>query len=130
MLRDIKSLLERNALWLAILATLGVAILSLGAVPKLNIGLDLKSSDKYLHFIAYFTLCLLWYFALKDRLHRYVFRILIPVGLILYGIILEGLQGGLTTYRTADIYDAVANTAGVLVGMFLFNRLLKWYNSI
>lgn len=130
MLRDIKSLLERNALWLAILATLGVAVLSLGAVPKLNIGLDLKSSDKYLHFIAYFTLCLLWYFALKDRLHRYVFRILIPVGLILYGIILEGLQGGLTTYRTADIYDAVANTAGVLVGMFLFNRLLKWYNSI
>ncbi len=130
MLRDTKSLLERNALWLAILATLGVAILSLGAVPKLNIGLDLKSSDKYLHFIAYFTLCLLWYFALKDRLHRYVFRILIPVGLILYGIILEGLQGGLTTYRTADIYDAVANTAGVLVAMFLFNRLLKWYNSI
>jgi VanZ family protein len=130
MLRDIKSLLERNALWLAILATLGVAILSLGAVPKLNIGLDLKSSDKYLHFIAYFTLCLLWYFALKDRLHRYVFRILIPVGLILYGIILEGLQGGLTTYRTADIYDAVANTAGVIVAMFLFNRLLRWYNSI
>ncbi len=130
MLRDIKSLLERNALWLAILATLGVAVLSLGAVPKLNIGLDLKSSDKYLHFIAYFTLCLLWYFALKDRLHRYVFRILIPVGLILYGIILEGLQGGLTTYRTADIYDAVANTAGVLVAMFLFNRLLKWYSSI
>ena len=39
-------------------------------------------------------------------------------------------KGGLTTYRTADIYDAVANTAGVLVGMFLFNRLLKWYNSI
>lgn len=130
MLRDIKSLLERNAIWLAILATLGVAVLSLGAVPKLNIGLDLKSSDKYLHFIAYFTLCLLWYFALKDRLHRYVFRILIPVGLILYGIILEGLQGGLTTYRTADIYDAVANTAGVLVAMFLFNRLLKWYSSI
>lgn len=130
MLRDIKSLLERNAIWLAILATLGVAVLSLGAVPKLNIGLDLKSSDKYLHFIAYFTLCLLWYFALKDRLHRYVFRILIPVGLILYGIILEGLQGGLTTYRTADMYDAVANTAGVLVAMFLFNRLLKWYSSI
>ncbi len=130
MLRDIKNLLERNALWLAVLATLGVAILSLGAVPKLNIGLDLKSSDKYLHFIAYFSLCLLWFFALKDRLHRYFFRILIPFGLILYGIILEGLQGGLTTYRTADIYDAVANTAGVLGGMILFDKLLRWYDSI
>lgn len=130
MLRDIKSLLERNALWLAILATLTVAILSLGAVPKINIGLNLKSSDKYLHFIAYFTLCLLWFFALRDRLHRYVFRILIPLGLILYGIILEGLQGGLTTYRTADIYDAIANSAGVLGAMFLFNKLLRWYRSI
>jgi len=130
MLRDIKSLLERNALWLAILATLGVAILSLGALPKLNIGLDLKSSDKYLHFIAYFTLCLLWFFALRDRLHRYVFRVLVPLGLILYGIILEGLQGGLTTYRTADIYDALANTAGVLGAMFLFNKLLRLYDSI
>ena len=130
MLRTIKTLLERNALWLAIFATLGVAVLSLGAVPKLNMGLHLKSSDKYLHFIAYFSLCLLWFFALKDRLHRYFFRILIPVGLILYGIILEGMQGGLTTYRTADIYDAIANTAGVLGAMFLFNKLLRWYESI
>ena len=130
MLRDIKNLLERNALWLAVLATLGVAILSLGAVPKLNIGLDLKSSDKYLHFIAYFSLCLLWFFALRDRLHRYIFRILIPLGLILYGIILEGMQGGLTTYRTADIYDAVANTAGVIGAMILADRLLRWFDSI
>jgi len=130
MLRDIKNLLERNALWLAVLATLGVAILSLGSVPKLNIGLDLKSSDKYLHFIAYFSLCLLWFFALKDRLHRYIFRIIIPIGLILYGIILEGMQGGLTTYRTADVYDAVANTAGVLGAMILVDKLLRWYDSI
>ncbi len=130
MLRDIKNLLERNALWMAILATLAVAILSLGAVPKLNIGLNLKSSDKYLHFIAYFTLCMLWFFALRDRLHRYFFRILVPVGLILYGIILEGMQGGLTTYRTADIYDAMANAAGVLGAMFLFDKLLRWYESI
>ena len=130
MLKDIKNLLERNALWLAILATLGVAVLSLGAVPKINIGLNLKSSDKYLHFIAYFTLCILWFFALRDRLHRYVFRVAVPLGLILYGIILEGLQGGLTTYRTADIYDAIANSAGVLGAMFLFNKLLRWYKSI
>ena len=130
MLKDIKNLLERNALWLAILATLGVAVLSLGAVPKINIGLNLKSSDKYLHFIAYFTLCILWFFALRNRLHRYVFRVAIPLGLILYGIILEGLQGGLTTYRTADIYDAIANSAGVLGAMILFNKLLRWYKSI
>jgi len=130
MLRDIKNLLERNALWLAIVATVAVAILSLGAVPKINTGLNLKSGDKYLHFFAYFTLCFLWFFALRERLHRYIFRILVPLGLILYGIILEGLQSGLTTYRTGDIYDALANTAGVFGAMLLFNRLLKWYDSI
>ena len=130
MLRDIKNLLERNALWLAIVATVAVAILSLGAVPKINTGLNLKSGDKYLHFFAYFTLCFLWFFALRERLNRYIFRILVPLGLILYGIILEGLQSGLTTYRTGDIYDALANTAGVFGAMLLFNRLLKWYDSI
>ena len=130
MLRTIKSLLERNALFVAIVSTLAVAVLSLGAVPKINTGLNLKSGDKYLHFIAYFTLCFLWYFALRKRLHRYLFRILVPVGLILYGIILEGLQSELTSYRTADVYDALANTAGVLGAMFLFNRLLKWYDTI
>ena len=130
MLQDIKSLLERNALWLAIAATLGIAVLSLGAVPKINTGLNLKSGDKYLHFIAYFTLSLLWYFALRKRLHRYVFRILVPLGLIVYGIILEGLQSEFTTYRTGDIYDALANAAGVLGAMLLFNRLLKWYGRI
>jgi VanZ family protein len=122
--------LERNALFVAIVSTLAVAVLSLGAVPKINTGLNLKSGDKYLHFIAYFTLCFLWYFALRKRLHRYLFRILVPVGLILYGIILEGLQSELTSYRTADVYDALANTAGVLGAMFLFNRLLKWYDTI
>ena len=123
-------MLERNALFVAIVSTLAVAVLSLGAVPKINTGLNLKSGDKYLHFIAYFTLCFLWYFALRKRLHRYLFRILVPVGLILYGIILEGLQSELTSYRTADVYDALANTAGVLGAMFLFNRLLKWYDTI
>lgn len=130
MLQDIKNLLERNALWLAITATVAVAILSLGVVPKINTGLNLKSGDKYLHFIAYFTLCFLWYFALKEKLHRYVFRLAVPLLLIVYGIILEGLQSGLTTYRTGDFYDALANSAGVLLAMLLFNRLLKWYDTI
>jgi VanZ family protein len=85
----------------------------------------LKSGDKYLHFIAYFTLSLLWYFALRKRLHRYVFRILVPAGLIIYGIILEGLQSEFTAYRTGDVYDALANAAGVLGAMLLFNRLLN-----
>jgi len=130
MLRDIKKLLERNALIIAIVATVFLAILSLSAVPKLNLGLGIKAGDKYLHFIAYFGLSLMWYFALKDRINEKIFKIFVPLGLIFYGIILEGLQSGLTTYRTGDIYDAMANTAGVIVALILFRKIIKWYSRI
>ena len=130
MLRDIKKLLERNALIIAIVATVFLAILSLSAVPKLNLGLGIKAGDKYLHFIAYFGLSLMWYFALKDRINEKIFKIFVPLGLIFYGIILEGLQSGLTTYRTGDVYDALANTAGVIVALILFRKIIKWYSRI
>lgn len=128
MLKDIKKLLERNALILAIVATVIIAVLSLSAVPKLN--LAIKSGDKYLHFIAYLGLSILWYFALKDKINKKLFKILVPLGLIFYGIILEGLQSGLTTYRTGDVYDALANATGVIVGLILFNKIIKWYRTI
>ena len=130
MLTDIKKLLERNALIIAVAVTVAIAVLSLSAVPKLNLELGIKSGDKYLHFIAYFVLSSLWYFALKDRISEKVFKIFVPLGLILYGIILEGLQSGLTTYRTGDMYDALANTAGVIAALILFNRIVKWYRTI
>jgi len=130
MLQDIKKLLERNALFLAILATLVLAFLSLTAIPKIKLGLGIKSGDKYLHFTAYFGLSLLWYFALKERINKKVFKFFVPLALIVYGIILEGLQSGLTTYRTGDIYDVMANTAGVIAALIIFNRFIKWYGTI
>lgn len=130
MLQDIKKLLEHNALILAIMATIIIGVLSLSAVPKLNLELGIKSGDKYLHFIAYFGLSTLWYFALRNRIQKRVFNFFVPLALIFYGIILELLQSGITTYRTGDIYDAVANTAGVVIGLVLFNRIIKWYRTI
>ena len=130
MLQDIKKLLEHNALILAILATIIIGVLSLSAVPKLNLELGIKSGDKYLHFIAYFGLSTIWYFALRNRIQKRVFNFFVPLALIFYGIILEILQSGITTYRTGDIYDALANTAGVIVGLVLFKIIIKWYRTI
>lgn len=130
MLRDIKKLLERNALTLAILATILIGVMSLSAVPKLNIGLGIKSGDKYLHFIAYFGLSTIWYIALKDKIQKRLYNFFVPLALIFYGIILEGLQSGITTYRTGDIYDALANTVGVIVSLVVFKRIIKWYRTI
>ena len=130
MLQTIKRLLERNAVPIALLITFVIAALSLGKVPDLKLGLKVKSGDKYLHFLAYFVLASAWFFAFKDKLGKGLIKIFVPLALIFYGIILEGLQSGLTSYRTGDIYDAIANTIGVLGALLLSKRLLKWYDTI
>ena len=130
MLQHIKKLLEHNATLIAILVTIAIAILSLTSVPKLNFGFNMKSSDKYLHVIAYFVLSCVWYFSLQEKIKKPVFRYTLISLIILYGIILEALQGGITSYRTADFYDVIANTTGILLASLLFNKFIKWFNTI
>ena len=60
MLQHIKKLLVHNATLIAVLVTIAIAILSLTSVPKLNFGFNIKSSDKYLHILAYFVLSCVW----------------------------------------------------------------------
>lgn len=50
--------------------------------------------------------------------------LLIVVIAIIYGIIIEVLQGVLTQTREADFYDALANSFGAIVG-FLALYCLK-----
>lgn len=130
MLQRIKKLLEHNALAIAIITTLIIAFLSLSHVPKVNLGLNIKSGDKYLHATAYFFLSLVWYFALQKKIKNSRFKILLIVVLVFYGIVLEGLQGGLTNYRTADLYDVFANSFGILIATLVINKILQWYNTI
>jgi len=130
MLQRIKKLLEHNAFLLAIVATIIIAILSLTAIPKIDLGFKFKSNDKYLHALAYFTLSLVWYFALYEKLKIKSHKIYVILMLITYGIILEVLQGGLTKYRTADIFDVLANTFGIVIATLLFGKIMKWYRTI
>ena len=124
----IKKLLERNALVIAILLTLVIAFLSLVSLKGIHV-IKVKNSDKYSHFIAYFVLCLSWLFAhmhssklqLK-KLKKYT----IVLFLIVYGIIIEVLQGVLTTYRQADFFDFLANSAGVLMAAFIFEKVRRF----
>lgn len=130
MLQRIKKLLERSALFIAILATLTIAFLSLSHIPKISFGIKIKSGDKYLHFMAYFFLSLIWYFAFQKKLKNSRFKLLLISVLVIYGIVLEVLQGGLTNYRTADVYDALANTLGILLASLIVDKFLRWYHTI
>ena len=129
MLRRIKNLLEHNALWIAIAITVAIAVLSLSVTPKLNLGLNIKSSDKYLHALAYFTLSLSWLFVFRNQIGYRIKFVLFTV-LAIYGIILEILQQTLTDNRTADLFDELANVTGILLGLLVFDKFLRWFNSI
>ena len=130
MLKRIKKLLEDNILFLAIVATIIVAILSLTSVPKINLGLQIKSGDKILHILAYFTLSFVWFLAMQERMNSFAEKGRLIALLILYGIILEVLQGGITDYRTGDFYDVIANIIGVLLATAVINRFIAWFKTL
>ncbi|WP_231874467.1 VanZ family protein [Polaribacter atrinae] len=89
-------------------------------MPKIETGIN--NVDKIYHFIAYFTLSITWLFSFyrKPSL-KYV----IIICCILFGIIIEVSQQTLTTYRTGDYKDALANTVGIILGFIVFNQILK-----
>jgi len=125
----IKKLLEHNALYVAVFNTVFIAVLSLTSLPKIDLGLHIKSNDKYLHAFAYFTLTFVWLFVFRNHYHKNKFKLTALLLLTIYGIILEGMQGGLTSYRTADMYDAIANFIGVLLALIIFEKFIFWYNN-
>ena len=67
--------------------------------------------DKWLHGIT-FVILALW-FAGQYRPGSYWW---IGIGLILFGFLIEGCQR-LVTYRSADSFDILADTAGIVVGL-------------
>ena len=124
MLKHIKALLEDNALFIAIFFTISITIGSL--VKSDVIAIEIVSiSDKTIHFTAYFFLMLSWlyvFFKKKSFSKNVKF---IFIGCIVFGIIIEILQGVTTTYRTLSFLDVAANTLGVLFASTVFHFFEK-----
>lgn len=120
MLKRIKLLLLDNILIIAIATTLGIIGLSLFKIPSSNI--NVKNIDKLYHFFAYFTLTSTWLFTFYKKPNR---KYVIVFCCILFGIIIEILQGSLTNYRTGDYLDVLANSLGVILALILFNLFFK-----
>lgn len=99
--------------------TIALSILSLVRltdVPKLNTGYD----DKIAHFVLYAGLCLFWFMsfhALKSKSSLVLASLLS----IVFGLVIEILQGIVSIHRTTEIYDLVANCLGVLTMAFIIN---------
>ncbi len=103
-------------LWvLAIVAVVVVCLMPPPALPPLP-----DHSDKVEHFASYFLLAFgaVQLFATRRAL------LLAAAGLVVLGVGIEIAQGALTSDRSADPYDALANSVGVALGMAMM--LTPW----
>ena len=124
MLKPIKSLLEDNAIYIAVFFTISITIGSLVKSDFIVVK-SISVSDKIYHLIAYFLLMLslLYVFCKKETFQKNVKYVIL--GCIIFGIIIEILQGVITSYRTASYLDIVANTIGVLLAAVIFHVFEK-----
>ena len=116
-----KNLSRRNILVVAVLITLLIAYLSLMKVPRVQ--LELTHLDKLEHTLAYFVLGLSWFFSLKRK--TILNKLIVFLICVFYGILLEVLQENITTYRTGDYLDGIANSLGVCFALLIINLISK-----
>ena len=118
--------LRRPRLWTAlwVLAVLTVIVVCLIPPPPIDLP---ENGDKVEHFLAYFILS----GSAVQLFRRGTPLLWAGVGLVLMGVGIEFAQGALTSNRSADPMDALANTVGVLSGLAtaltpLRDILLRW----
>lgn len=87
-----------------------------------SIGTDYD--DKIYHLVTYFLLAVLWFNAFKNHSFRNKITVIV-LSCIVFGIIIEVIQGKLTANRVGDILDVIANIIGVLIGTFFVLRKQK-----
>ncbi len=118
--------------WMAVVTFLSLFSFSNTDMSKIRI----PYSDKAVHFVFYCTAAILGCLFVREHTRGRT-GIKKTAGtmlflLMVYGTIIEVLQSELTTTRDGNIYDALANTTGAIVGIwainFLFSRKkqLKW----
>jgi VanZ family protein len=120
MLKRIKNLLKGSIFIIALIISITIVFLSLLQLPSSKI--NIINIDKAYHSIAYFALGITWLFAYYKKPEKKYF---IVICCIIFGIIIEVLQSSLTSYRTGDYVDAIANSCGVLLALLIFNLFVK-----
>lgn len=102
-----------------ILLAISIVLLSLLPVPDMKMAEDVPLADKWTHMVMYGVLTLVIWFDYKGA-HKQLnagklllFAFLAPIAM---GGLLELAQAYLTTCRSGEWLDFVANTIGVCIG--------------
>lgn len=86
--------------------------------------LDIDYGDKVFHFGAHTVLVLLLFCSLY-KLKFSNALIFAAITSVIYGIIIEVLQGELTTNRQFDVFDIIANCSGMLIAVVILRVCSK-----
>jgi VanZ family protein len=113
----------------SVLASLIILYLSLANARTFeSTGLfDIPYLDKFVHFGLYFgfmAVIILEHRKYFDNTRKLILIALIP---ICFGSLMELLQSGITETRKGDIIDAMFNTSGVAVAVFLWLFIKPYY---
>jgi VanZ family protein len=119
-----KILLFLLVLWLVFVTTL--SLISLNSFSKVQI----KGGDKYVHFIFYFVLTGLLILNLMSKFNFRKAVFISAISSVIYGIIIEVLQGVVTAYREPEILDILFNSLGCIFAAFLMIKNQKRLNFI
>lgn len=113
------SLTARWAATLAILWTIGIFVACLWPGKELP-QTDVPFADKWTHFVLFGGFALLWLRA-YPRGARLPWLFTIAIIATAVGVLVELLQDVLPTLgRTGDVYDAVADAVGGILGCLIF----------
>ena len=117
-----------RSLWL-ILGFFYIGLILAGSLLRVpDIDISISHTDKVVHFLMYFIL-VGWFVQLYPKPDK---RIQILIAAILLGMLIEYLQG-MTSYRSFDIIDEIANSIGALSAFLLarttFASLLATFDS-
>lgn len=95
-------------------------------LPHISV-LELLNFDKFVHASLFFILILLTIRGFKVQTSFYILhtypKSCALIKCIIYGGLLEIMQGALFSERTADLYDFIANSTGCILGLSVFNTI-------
>lgn len=100
-----------------------ITYLSLATVDGLSSRIPIPNKDKIVHFAFYFGFVFWWNKGLSIKQSKSL-AMLYGIA-ISYGILMELLQYGFTTNRSADLFDIIANTMGASVAYIWIKRKIK-----
>ncbi|MEA9555623.1 VanZ family protein [Xanthomonas nasturtii] len=106
---------HRPRLWVGLWIAAIVVVIAVCLGPPPEIPELPDNSDKAEHFLTFALLC--WGAVQLFATRRA--QIVAAIGLVALGIGIEIAQGALTTNRSADPYDALADTLGIVAGLCL-----------